>query len=65
MSPLVLVVDDERKIRELVRSYLERAGIDLDTPLLRVSLKLKCTKCGQRKSYCRPEPYGISQRKAW
>ena len=31
MSPLVLVVDDERKIRELVRSYLERAGIDVVT----------------------------------
>jgi DNA-binding response OmpR family regulator len=31
MSPLVLVVDDERKIRELVRSYLERAGIDVLT----------------------------------
>ena len=31
MSALVLVVDDERKIRELVRSYLERAGIDVVT----------------------------------
>ena len=31
MSTLVLVVDDERKIRELVRSYLERAGIDVVT----------------------------------
>jgi DNA-binding response OmpR family regulator len=31
MSPLVLVVDDERKIRALVRSYLERAGIDVLT----------------------------------
>ena len=31
MSSLVLVVDDERKIRELVRSYLERAGIDVLT----------------------------------
>ena len=31
MSPLVLVVDDERKIRDLVRSYLERAGIDVLT----------------------------------
>jgi DNA-binding response OmpR family regulator len=31
VSSLVLVVDDERKIRELVRSYLERAGIDVVT----------------------------------
>ena len=31
MSPVVLVVDDERKIRDLVRSYLERAGIDVLT----------------------------------
>jgi len=31
VSSLVLVVDDERKIRELVRSYLERAGIDVLT----------------------------------
>ena len=31
MSPVVLVVDDERKIRDLVRSYLERAGIEVLT----------------------------------
>ena len=31
MRPLVLVVDDEPKIRDLVRSYLERAGIDVLT----------------------------------
>jgi hypothetical protein len=44
--------------------FSERSGVDLDSPLLGVSLKLKCSKCGQRKSYCRPEPYGIHQRKA-
>jgi DNA-binding response OmpR family regulator len=27
MSPTVLLVEDERKLRELVRSYLERAGL--------------------------------------
>ena len=26
MAPTVLLVEDERKLRELVRSYLERAG---------------------------------------
>ena len=31
MSPLVLVVDDEPKIRDLVRTYLEREGIDVLT----------------------------------
>jgi DNA-binding response OmpR family regulator len=29
MSPTVLVVEDERKLRELVRSYLERAGFSV------------------------------------
>jgi DNA-binding response OmpR family regulator len=27
MAPIVLLVEDERKLRELVRSYLERAGL--------------------------------------
>src|SRR5580704_14926539 len=27
MAPTVLLVEDERKLRELVRSYLERAGL--------------------------------------
>lgn len=31
MCPLVLVVDDEPKIRDLVRSYLVRAGLDVLT----------------------------------
>jgi DNA-binding response OmpR family regulator len=29
MSPLVLIVEDERKIRELVRRYLERDGLSV------------------------------------
>jgi DNA-binding response OmpR family regulator len=31
MAPLVLVVEDERKIRELVRRYLEREGLEVLT----------------------------------
>ena len=32
MAQTVLVVEDEVKIRELLRSYLERAGLDVGFP---------------------------------
>ena len=31
MAQTILVVEDEVKIRELLRSYLERAGLDVVT----------------------------------
>lgn len=31
------------------------------TPLLAISLRLVCSRCGARKAHCNPEPYSIGR----
>jgi hypothetical protein len=38
------------------RLFAARHNLDLLTPMLRVSKRLKCTKCGERKGRATPEP---------
>jgi len=33
-------------------------GLDMLTPLFSISRALRCTQCGERKSWCRLEPHG-------
>jgi hypothetical protein len=41
------------------RPQRSRAARNLphDIPLLLISRRLACSRCGERKSHCRPEPY--------
>jgi hypothetical protein len=32
-------------------------GLDVLTPLLAISQALRCTRCGERKAWCWPEPH--------
>jgi hypothetical protein len=38
------------------RLFAARHNLDLLTPMLTVSKRLKCTKCGKRKGRATPEP---------
>jgi hypothetical protein len=41
-----------------VRAFAERHGLDMRTPLLTISRALKCSRCGERRSWCRMETHG-------
>lgn len=43
--------------------FSERSNASFDTPLLLIGQRLRCSKCGEQKSHCWPEPYGVHQRK--
>ncbi|MGE0629290.1 MAG: hypothetical protein AB7O43_15810 [Hyphomicrobiaceae bacterium] len=43
-------------------SFADRHGLDHRTPLLRISQALRCSKCGEKKGWCAPKPYGIDDR---
>ena len=47
-------------------TFAGETGLDLRTPLLAISWRLRCTRCGERKAHANPEPYGTQywQRKA-
>jgi hypothetical protein len=32
-------------------------GLDLRTPLLTISMALRCSRCGKPEAHCKPEPY--------
>ena len=36
--------------------FAERHGLDMLTPMLTISRRLRCTACGERKAGCRPAP---------
>jgi hypothetical protein len=38
--------------------FEERHKLPLSTPFLSISLRLKCTRCGERKAYCKLKPPG-------
>ena len=40
-----------------VEDFAGRYRLDKQTPLMIVGRALKCTKCGERKAHCWPEPY--------
>lgn len=39
-------------------------GLDPSTPLFAITLRLRCTRCGERKGWCAPEPYSQGQARA-
>jgi hypothetical protein len=45
------------------RAFAEEHQLELTTPLLLISRRLRCSKCGSRKCGCRPEPYSNLKRK--
>ena len=38
------------------RDFAERHGLDMLTPLLTISRRMRCARCGARKGGCRPAP---------
>jgi hypothetical protein len=46
-----------------VRAFADRHGLDMRTPLLAISRALKCSKCGEMRSWCRLEPHGYGTRR--
>ena len=39
------------------REFAERHGLDMLTPLLTISRRMRCTRCRARKGGCRPAPH--------
>ena len=39
------------------RDFAERHGLDMLTPLLAISRRMRCSRCGARKGGCRPAPH--------
>jgi len=39
------------------RDLADRHGLDMLTPLLTISRRMRCTRCGARKGGCRPAPH--------
>src|SRR5215213_2829309 len=39
------------------RDFAERHRLDMLTPLLTISRRMRCTRCGARKGGCRPAPH--------
>jgi len=42
------------------RAFANEHHLDMQTPLLMIAQRLKCTHCNERKAHCWPEPYGIN-----
>lgn len=49
-------------VYEPLETFRARTGLAGDTPLLMISLALKCTRCGENWGRCKPKPYGIGDR---
>jgi DNA-directed RNA polymerase subunit RPC12/RpoP len=43
------------------RELAELHGLDMLTPLLTISRRMRCTRCGARKGGCRPAPHDTRQ----
>lgn len=46
-----------------VRAFAEQHGLDMRTPLLSISRALRCSRCGERRSWCRLQPHGYGMRR--
>jgi hypothetical protein len=42
--------------------YSAETRVPMTTPLLAITVRLRCTSCGARKVHVRPEPYAIGKR---
>jgi len=40
-------------------AFAKEHHLDMETPLLLIARRLKCTHCNERKAHCWPKPYGI------
>ncbi len=45
------------------QAFADEHHLEMTTPLLPISRRLRCSKCGSRKCGCRPEPYNNLQRR--
>lgn len=41
--------------------FAAQRNLDPSTPLLVITIRLRCTRCGKRKGWCSPEPYSQSR----
>ena len=44
-------------------AFADRHKLGHDTPLLRIGEALRCSRCGEKKAHCRPEPYSSTLRR--
>jgi hypothetical protein len=44
------------------RAFAKEHHLDMETPLLLIAQRLKCTRRNERKARCWPEPYGIEMK---
>ena len=53
----------QRTVMADVREFARTHHLDMLTPLLTVSRRLRCSRCGERRAYDRLEPHGYSHRR--
>jgi hypothetical protein len=53
----------QRAVMADVREFAKTHQLDMNTPLLTVSRRLRCTRCGERKGQARLEPHGYGARR--
>ena len=53
----------QRAVMADVREFATTHQLDMNTPLLTISRRLRCTRCGKRKAHARPEPHGYGARR--
>jgi hypothetical protein len=41
--------------------FSAETGVPMTTPLLAIALRMRCTRCGERKVKVAPEPYAIGR----
>lgn len=51
----------QRTVMVDVSSFAREHNLDMSTPLLTISKRLKCMACGYRRAHARPEPAGYGQ----
>jgi hypothetical protein len=46
------------------KAFATEHGLEMTLPLLSIARRLRCSRCGERKAHCWPEPYSIGAAKA-
>ncbi len=52
------------ELLEKPSEFAHTSGVAMETPLLTISQRLRCSKCGEVKAHAWPEPYAIQQRRS-
>ena len=48
-----------------IEAFIAFHGLAPETPFLIVNERMRCVSCGESKGMCRPEPYGIEERRVF